>query len=108
MLDIVDARAPRVFDPSRATRFHIGIWPQEWDFFFCHRGRSSWIRVTDIPFVHGVDSFALLERTPNLWNLASLVQAIEHDHGIRFQRPHAAIRTNLEPSVGIEAWVRSL
>src|SRR5437764_11086748 len=48
------------------TRFRIEIHSQEWGFCFGHGGRGSWIRVTDIPFVHGRDEFRLLAQTPAL------------------------------------------
>src|SRR5689334_6809997 len=52
-LDVVDGPARVEFDDRTDTRFHIDVYSEEWGYFFCHGGRVSWIRVTDIPFVHG-------------------------------------------------------
>jgi hypothetical protein len=108
-LDVIDGPAPEEFDERTASRFHVDIYSEEWGFYFCHGGRASWIRVTDIPFVHGRDDFALLPVTPPLQELGSLLQELELRHSIRFQRDRALVRTNLpraEPS--IRAWVMSL
>ena len=32
------------------SRFHLEVYAEEWGFKFCHAGRVSWIRVTDVPF----------------------------------------------------------
>src|SRR5690242_2350229 len=46
------------YDDRIATRFQLGIYAEEWGFFFCMHGKGSWIRVTDVPFVHGRDDFS--------------------------------------------------
>ena len=105
-----EAATPAVeFDEKRDTRFRIEIYSEEWGFFFCHRGRASWIRVTDIPFAHGQDDYRLLAATPALKNLGPFLRAIELRHAVRFQREHALVLTNLaaaEPE--IRSWLRSL
>ncbi|HEY2732945.1 MAG TPA: hypothetical protein VGI70_03125, partial [Polyangiales bacterium] len=65
-LDVVDQPASAEYDERTASRFHIEIFGEEWGFFFCHAGRASWIRVTDVAFVHGRDEFGLLGVTPDL------------------------------------------
>jgi hypothetical protein len=102
-------RPPAEFDAAIATRFHINLYSEEWGIYFCHGGRSSWIRVTDLAFVHGRDDFGLLSVTPPLKDLGGLLRRLEQTHVVRFQRPHASIQTNLpgaEPA--IRAWLTRL
>jgi hypothetical protein len=108
-LATLDAAAPLTFDERVDTRFHVDIYAEEWGFFFCHAGRTSWIRVTDIPFVHGRDEFGLLAQVPVLAEIGSLLRGLENQHRLVFRRKHALIRTNVagaEP--GIRRWVESL
>jgi hypothetical protein len=108
-LDVAQTRAPSEWDEATATRFHIDIYAEEWGFYVCHGGRSSWIRVTDIPFVHGRDDFTLLRWTPALGDIGELLRQFELTHSVRFQREHATIRTNiamLEPA--IRRWVAAI
>jgi hypothetical protein len=108
-LDVVNARAPSEYDEATATRFHIDIYTEEWGFFFCHGGRSSWIRVTDVAFVHGRDDYSLFEWTPPLRDIGTLLRRIEREYRIKFQRQHALIKTNvpaLEPA--IREWLATL
>lgn len=97
------------FDESADTRFRIEVYWAEWGFRFCCDGHDSWIRVTDVPFVHGRDDFQLLPRTPALKDIASLLRRVEHQHALAFCRHLALVDTNLptaEPS--IREWVDSL
>jgi hypothetical protein len=108
-LDVVEAPAPKDFDALTATRFHIDIYSEEWGVFFCHAGRSSWVRITDIAFVHGRDDFGLLATMPPLKDVGALLRRLEHQHGVQLQRGFAAVRTNLanaEPA--IRRWIASL
>ncbi len=108
-LDTRDAPAPHAFDDRAATRFHVDIYSEEWGVFFCHGGRSSWIRVTDIAFVHGRDDFGLLGTIPALKDIGALLRKLEQQHTIQLHREHAAIRTNLtgaEPA--IRRWIATL
>jgi hypothetical protein len=108
-LDVIDGPAPEEFDEHVASRFHIDIYAEEWGFYFCHGGHASWIRVTDIPFVHGRDDFAVLSATPSLEHIGSLLRELEARYAIRFQRDRALVRTNVpraEPS--IREWVMAL
>src|ERR1700755_2434276 len=73
-LDVVDGPAPTEFDERTATRFHIDIYSEEWGVFFCHAGRSSWVRITDIAFVHGRDDFGLLAAMPMLKDIGALLR----------------------------------
>jgi hypothetical protein len=108
-LDVVEAPAPTEFDERTATRFHIDIYSEEWGVFFCHAGRSSWVRITDIAFVHGRDDFGLIAAMPSLHDVGSLLRRLERQHGVQFQRDFAAVRTNLgsaEPA--IRRWIATL
>jgi len=108
-LDVVDDIAPLQFDDRVATRFHLDLYFEEWGFFFCHGGRASWIRVTDVPFVHGRDDFQLLAQTPPLSDIGTLLRGVERDHGIQFRRDRARIRTNLQRAEApLRAWVEAL
>lgn len=108
-MDIARHRPLAEFDHSSATRFHLDLYREEWGLFFCHRGRASWIRVTDIAFVHQRDDFGLLAHVPQLGDVGFLLRRLEASHGIHFQRAHAAIRTNV-PSLETRArsWVTTL
>jgi hypothetical protein len=108
-LDVVHARAPSEFDERTSTRFHLDIYAEEWGLYFCHGGHSSWIRVTDIAFVHGRDDFQLLDATPGLRDIGLLLRRLEATHAVKFQREHASIKTNvtsLEPA--FRAWIAAL
>lgn len=108
-LDVIDGPARAEFDEHVDTRFHIDLYSEEWGFFFCHAGRVSWIRVTDIPFVHGRDDHQLLTQTPSLAAIGELIRRLETKHGVRFNRQHAIIRTNIaaaEPIV--RRWLLTL
>lgn len=96
-------------DEARDTRFRIEIYSEEWGFFFCHRGRASWIRITDVPFVHGRDDHQLLAITPALRDIGTLVRKLEGQHAVQLKREHALIRTNLPNSeTSIRSWVQGL
>jgi len=77
------------------TRFDLNLYTEEWGFCFAHGSRASWIRVTDIPFVHGRDDFRLLPKTPDLHAIHVLLAELEHDHRITFRRATASVRTNV-------------
>jgi hypothetical protein len=108
-LDVSDAPALMDYDEKSATRFHLDIYSEEWGHYFCHGGRSSWIRVTDLAFVHGRDEHHLLGVTPSLRDVGQLLRHLEQKHAIRFRRDLALIRTNLagaEPK--IRQWLAAL
>ncbi len=91
------------------SRFRIEIYAEEWGFFFEHHGRQSWIRVTDVPFVHGVDDHGLLGSTPPLRQIGKLVRALESAHALRFDRAHADIETTIEGGErSVRSWIAGL
>lgn len=108
LLDVVDQPAREKFDERTDTRFRVEIYSEEWGFLFCHAGQASWIRVTDIPFVHGRDDFRLLSLTPALKDIGVLLRSLEQRHRIQFRRRNAVVSTNIphaEPP--IRRWVES-
>jgi hypothetical protein len=97
------------FDETAVTRFSLAIYSEEWGVFFCHGGRWSWIRVTDLAFVHTRDDFALLNWVPPLDQIGTLLRRIERDHTLQFRRDRALVETNLpsaEPA--IRNWLQGL
>jgi hypothetical protein len=108
-LATLDAPAPVNYDDRVDSRFHIDIYSEEWGFFFCHGGRASWIRITDIPFVHGRDDFHLLAQTPALSDVGALLRTLEATHNLAFRRSHALVRTNIAGAMPkIRSWVEAL
>lgn len=108
-LDVVDGPAPAEYDEATSTRFHVDIYAEEWGHYFCHGGRSSWIRVTDIAFVHGRDDYQLLTVTPPLPDIGRLLRQLEQRYGVRFRREHALIRTNVASAEhAVRAWLATL
>jgi hypothetical protein len=95
-------------DKDAATLLRIELFSEEWGFWFQHDNKVSWIRVTDLRFVHGRDEHSLLRETPALGNLGALVRALEKRFDVRFVVETPLIRTNLfgaEPA--INEWLRS-
>ena len=108
-LSVADHSASLVFDPVGETRFQLQIYAEEWGFRFAHAGRHSWIRVTDIPFVHGSDEHDLLSTTPALRDIGPFVRHLETRHAVRFHRRHAAVATTIPKAVPlIRSWLLSL
>jgi hypothetical protein len=105
-LDVIDTKAAAAFADATDTRFHVAITSAEWGFFFCHESQMSWLRVTELPFVHERDDFGLLAHVPPLRALGTLVRALEAKYRVLFHREHASIRTTIagaEPV--IQDWV---
>src|SRR5688572_1964560 len=69
------------FVAGEDTRLVIEIYAEEWGFAFHHAGRVSWIRVTDIAFVHGRDEHELLADTPTLRDIGRLIARLERRYG---------------------------
>jgi hypothetical protein len=108
-LESVTDLAAESFSDKSATRFQIEVYAAEWGFLFSHHGRLSWIRVTDVPFVHGRDEHELLRQVPPLSKIDSLIKKIERQHAIHFNRMSPTIRTTIigaEPQIA--SWVESL
>ena len=93
-------------EAGHATRFQLNVYAEEWGFAFHHERRSSWIRVTDIPFVHGRDDFRLLPRVPQLPQLGAFIAELEAEHAIALPRMEATVRTNI-PHAGpiVRRWL---
>jgi hypothetical protein len=88
------------------SRFQLNIYAEEWGFAFHHGDQASWIRVTDIPFVHGRDDYSLLAHTPDLLDIGGFITSLEKTHGLAFARHDAVVRTNLDGAKDvIRAWL---
>lgn len=108
-LGVLHGTPTAAFDERTDTRLRIEIYSDEWGIFFCHQGKTSWIRVTDIAFVHGRDDFSLLAQLPPLKDLGSLVRSLERQHALAFRREHALVRTNVPGAeAAVRSWLRSL
>lgn len=88
-------------EAGHGTRFNLNVYAEEWGFAFHHARRSSWIRVTDIPFVHGRDDFGLLATVPELPALNTFVCQLEAQHGIELLHLQATVRTNISNAAPI-------
>ena len=77
------------------SKLDLNIYAEEWGFAFRHEGRASWIRITDIPFVHGRDDFQLLARTPDLLAINVVAGELEAEYAVQLRRVDAIIRTNI-------------
>lgn len=80
---------------GKDSRLELNIYLEEWGFVFHHGGRTSWIRVTDVPFVHGRDDFGLLPSTPDLLSIHGFLVELASKHAIDWQHENAGVRTNL-------------
>ena len=108
-LDAIARPAAVTYSGDSDTRFHLNVYPEEWGIFFCHGSRASWIRVTDQPFVHGRDDYALIAELPELAEIGALVQVLEGRYGMVFQRDQALIRTNMtDGNSAVSKWLSSL
>jgi hypothetical protein len=108
-LDVAPGPAPERFDEAKATRFHLDVDSDGWGVFVCHGGRSSWIRVVDLPFVHRRDELTLVGIMPALKDIGVLVRGVERWNAVRFQRHRASVRTNLPAAeLAIRRWLESI
>ncbi len=94
-MDVTDSLTSVTYFGDTDTRFHLNVYPEEWGVFFCHGSRSSWVRVTDEPFVHGRDDHGLLGEEPELGKIGLLLHTLESRYRVRFRRDRALVRTNL-------------
>ena len=94
---------------SDESRFKLEVYSEEWGFSFAYRDRVSWIRVTDIRFVHGRDDHDLLPITPPLREIATLVKTLETRYDLAFDRARANVRTSIPAAEeAVLAWARAL
>ncbi len=76
---------------------------------FAHDGLVSWIRVTDIRFVHGRDDHMLLAETPTLREIGRLMRSLEQRHQVHLPRETATVRTSLpDADSRLREWATSL
>lgn len=96
-------------DRTRDARFQLEVYSEEWGFQVHHDSATSWIRVTDVPFIHGRDDHGLIAKVPNLREIERFIRELELRFDIRFDREAAQIRTTIttaEPA--LRAWLASL
>lgn len=94
-VEVLLGTSPETPDDNAPTVLRVELYSEEWGFFFRHDGKDSWIRVTDVPFVHGRDDHGLLVDTPALKNFGSFVRGLESRFSISFVPRAAAIRSSL-------------
>lgn len=87
------------------TLIELNIYPEEWGLVFRRDGRVSSIRVTDVPFVHGLDDFKLLPMMPALADLDRLLDALQHRFEITFDRSRPKVHSNVKHVDGVRAWL---
>lgn len=103
-IDVFDRPASSTYTTDADTRFHINVYPEEWGMFFCHGSRASWIRVTDLAFVHGRDDHRLIDEVPVLPNIGGFLRDLERRYRLAFRRDQAMIHANV---AGAETAIRS-
>jgi hypothetical protein len=97
-----------LLEASAGSQFHLNVYAEEWGFAFHHARRSSWIRVTDIPFVHGRDDFGFVRKPPALEALGGFLLDLEREHGIKLIRSTAAVRSNLNnATAAVRRWLQA-
>ena len=93
---------------SDHSHFKLDVYSEEWGYSFAYRDRVSWIRVTDIRFIHGRDDHDLLAQTPPLKSIHSLISGIERRFDIAFDRSSATVRTSIQGAErALLAWARA-
>lgn len=93
---------------AAASQFNLYVYAEEWGFAFHHGRRSSWIRVTDIPFVHGRDDFGFIRQPHTLATLGKLLSHLETEHALLFHRSTAAVRSNVTGATpAVRRWLHA-
>ncbi len=91
------------------ARLELAIYAEEWGIRFERGERVSWIRVTDIVFVHGRDDHRLFARMPSLREIGRLVHELEAEHGIHFARDTVRVSTSIPDAVPVlQTWAATL
>lgn len=87
------------------VRFKINIYPEEWGVMFRRGTRVSSIRVTDVPFIHGVDDDHLLPDLPALDRVGDLLANLERRFTLVFDLSRMRARSNFARATAIvRAW----
>ena len=89
--------------------FRLEVYAEEWGFHFTLGDRASWIRVTDLPFVHGCDDHRLLDETPPLKHIGKFIRTLEKQHAVRFDRDGAKIIASIDDAEpAVRAWLTTI
>ena len=95
--------------PGADTRLQLDVYAEEWGIQLQHEGRASWIRVTDVAFVHGRDEHGLIFRVPRLANIGTFIAQLERDLGVQFDRATPRIRSSIPDAYSIiREWIAGL
>lgn len=92
------------------ARFELNLYPEEWGFVFRLNKRMSSIRITDLPFVHGLDELRLLDRTPRLDHLPPFLLTLEREHAMSFDHDGVKVHTNLDEAsmtAAVRGWLNA-
>ena len=95
--------------PPTDTRLQLDVYSEEWGLQLHHEGRSSWVRVTDVAFVHGRDDHGLIYCVPRLSKIGTFIAQLERDLRVRFDRATPRIRSSIPDAYSIiRQWVARL
>jgi hypothetical protein len=87
-------------------RLEINLYPEEWGVVFRRGNRVSSVRVTDVPFVHGLDDHKLLSELPELARIDDLLAVLERRYDVAFHRTRVTVRSNLTRATAIvRSWL---
>jgi hypothetical protein len=111
-IDITLDHGPRAtprFAEAIDTRFQLFIRHDEWGIYFCHGGRVSRLRVTDLVRPELRDDHNLASSTPPLRRIGTLVRQLEIRYGVHLLRSTAEIATTVpETEPIVRAWLATL
>jgi hypothetical protein len=108
-LSIEDRPAPQVYF-STDTVCHLRVFSSEWDILLTRPQKSSMIRRIDGKnVIHGRDDLDLVGKVPSLDQVGDLIASFEAEHGVKFRRDLASIRTNVAGAKKVvAAWLPTL
>jgi hypothetical protein len=99
----------RPFAEAVDTRFRLFIRQDEWGIYFCHAGRVSRLRVTDLVRPELRDDHNLASSAPPLRRIGTLVRQLEIRYGVHLLRSTAEITTTVpETEPIVRAWLATL
>lgn len=89
------------------TRLELNIYPEEWGVIFRREQHLSSIRVTDVPFIHGVDDDHLLSDLPTLDRVVDLLAKLEQRFELDFRISRVTTHSNFaRVTTLVRAWLR--
>ena len=101
-----ELRPTREFAEAIDTRFQLFMRHDEWGVYFCHAGRVSRLRVTDLVRPELRDDHHLANGTPPLRRIGTLIRELETRHCLQLRRSNAEIMTTVpETEPIVRAWI---